>query len=241
MRIVTASNYSEMSQKAADIIAAQIKLKPNSILGLATGSTPEGLYKRLAELYRAGELDFSGVTSINLDEYRGLSSDNDQSYAYYMKTNLFDHVNIKRENTNLPNGLADDSDAECSRYNEIISSSGGIDLQLLGIGPNGHIGFNEPADIFEDKTHCVKLTESTINANARFFERYEDVPKEAYTMGIGSIMRAGEVLLIASGRSKADIMRKALFGPVTPRVPASILQFHRNLTVVVDEEVFAAQ
>ena len=182
-----------------------------------------------------GDLDFSQITSVNLDEYKGLSGDNDQSYRYFMNTNLFDHVNIDKTRTYVPNGLEEDSDKACADYNEIIRSVGGIDIQLLGIGGNGHIGFNEPGEAFEKETHCVDLTESTIKANARFFESMDEVPKQAYTMGIKNIMQARKVLLIVSGEGKAEILDKVLYGPVTPQVPASILQLHNDLTVVADE------
>ena len=235
MVISKAKNYQDMSRKDANIISAQIIMKPNAVLGLATGSTPVGLYKQLIEWYNKGDLDFSQITSVNLDEYKGLSGDNDQSYRYFMNTNLFDHVNIDKNRTYVPNGLEEDSDKACADYNEIIRSVGGIDIQLLGIGGNGHIGFNEPGEAFEKETHCVDLTESTIKANARFFESMDEVPKQAYTMGIKNIMQARKVLLIVSGEGKAEILDKVLYGPVTPQVPASILQLHNDLTVVADE------
>lgn len=235
MNIYQTKNYQEMSRKAANIISAQIIMKPDAVMGLATGSTPIGTYQQLIDWYRKGDLDFSGVRSVNLDEYKGLSADNDQSYAYFMRANLFDHVNIKLENTNIPDGLNEDIEGECRRYDSVIEALGGIDLQLLGIGNNGHIGFNEPGDAFQTETHCVKLTDNTIAANARFFETIDEVPKYAYTMGIGNILRARAILLIASGEAKAEALYKSLFGPVTPKVPASILQFHNNVFVVADE------
>lgn len=235
MRIIQVKDYQEMSQKAANIIGAQIILKPNAVLGLATGSTPIGTYQKLIEKYNQGELDFSEIRSANLDEYKGLSADNDQSYAYFMGANLFDHVNIKKENTNIPNGLNENIQEECKRYDSVISALGGVDLQLLGIGNNGHIGFNEPGDAFKTGTHCVKLTDDTIKANARFFETIDEVPKYAYTMGTGNIMSARAILLIASGQAKAEAVYKACFGPVTPNVPASILQLHSNVFIVADE------
>lgn len=198
MRIIEAKNYEDLSKKAAEIIAAQVTLKPNAVLGLATGSTPVGTYKNLIKKYEEGELDFSQVTSVNLDEYKGLSGDHDQSYRYFMNDNLFNHVNIDKSRTSVPNGLEEDAAKACADYDAVIESVGGVDLQLLGIGGNGHIGFNEPAEEFKVGTHCVKLTESTIEANARFFESIDDVPKYAYTMGIGNIMNAKTVLLIAS-------------------------------------------
>ena len=239
MLLIEAKDYNDMSRKAANIISAQVIMKPHAVLGLATGSTPVGAYKQLVEWYNKGDLDFANVTSVNLDEYKGLSPENDQSYRYFMNTNLFNHVNINKERTFVPNGLEPDSEKACAAYNEIIRSVGGIDLQLLGLGHNGHIGFNEPAPEFPKETHCVALTESTINANSRLFDSADDVPREAYTMGIGTIMAAKEILVVANGADKADIVRRAFFGPVTPEVPASILQFHPNVTVVVDKEAAA--
>lgn len=235
MKIYQAKNYQEMSRKAANIISAQIIMKPDAVLGLATGSTPIGTYQQLIDWYKKGDLDFSEIRSVNLDEYKGLPADNDQSYAYFMRTNLFDSVNIKKENTYIPNGLEEDIAKECARYNSIIHTLGGIDLQLLGLGGNGHIGFNEPGGAYEKETHCVKLTENTIQANSRFFEKLEDVPRYAYTTGIKNIMQARRILLIASGENKADALYRSLFGPITPAVPASILQLHNNVTVVADE------
>mgnify|MGYP000837083900 CR=1 FL=1 len=235
MIIYVGKDYQDVSRKAANIMSAQIIMKPNAVLGLATGSTPVGLYKQLIEWYNKGDLDFSQITSVNLDEYKGLSGDNDQSYRYFMNTNLFDHVNIDKNRTYVPNGLEENSDKACADYNEIIRSVGGIDIQLLGIGGNGHIGFNEPGEAFEKETHCVDLTESTIKANARFFETMDDVPKQAYTMGIKTIMQAKKILIVASGEDKAEIVQKAFFGPITPQVPASVLQLHNDVTLVADE------
>lgn len=236
MRIIKTKDYQDMSRKAANIISAQIITKPDSVLGLATGSTPIGTYKQLVEWYQKGDLDFSQIQTVNLDEYRGLTHDNDQSYYYFMMNNLFKHVNICLDNTHVPDGTEPDAEKACSDYEAIVDSYGGIDLQLLGLGHNGHIGFNEPTDEFPKTTHCVDLTESTIKANARFFARIEDVPTQAYTMGIGTIMKAKRILLVASGKDKAEIVKKSFFGPVTPQVPASILQLHPDVTVVVDEE-----
>ena len=235
MQIYRAKDYEDMSKKAANIIASQIVLKPDCVLGLATGSTPIGAYKNLVEKYEQGDLDFSQVTTVNLDEYKGLPRENDQSYYYFMHDNLFDHVNVKPENTHLPDGTKEDSDEECARYEELIRTLGGQDLQLLGLGHNGHIGFNEPDAIFEKATHCVDLQESTIEANKRFFASADDVPKQAYTMGIGTIMQAKKILVVVSGEDKADTVAKAFFGPVTPEVPASILQFHKDVVLVADE------
>ena len=240
MIICKAKDYSELSRKAANIIASQILMKPNCVLGLATGSSPVGTYKELIQWYERGDLDFSGITSINLDEYRGLSGDNDQSYRYFMNTNLFDHVNIDKARTNVPDGLEPDAAKACSDYDQIIENAGGIDLQLLGLGHNGHIGFNEPNSFFDKYTHCVDLTEMTIEANKRFFDGNVDlVPKQAYTMGIKTIMQARKVLLVANGAGKAEIIKKAFFGPVTPEVPASILQMHPDFTLVGDAEALS--
>ena len=239
MKIYRTTDYQEMSRTAAMILAAQIHLKPDCVLGLATGSTPIGTYEELVRQYQAGHLDFSQVKSANLDEYRGLTRDNDQSYYYFMQQNLFKHVNIDPANTFIPDGSQPDPDAECSRYEAVLAQLGGVDLQILGLGHNGHIGFNEPADAFAKATHCVDLTRSTIEANRRFFEKEEDVPRQAYTMGVGTIMRAKKILLLVSGEGKAAILREAVSGPVTPRVPASILQFHPDVTVIADEAVLA--
>ena len=236
MKIYHAKDYAHMCCKAADIIAAQVTLKPDCVLGLATGATPEGIYNRLAEMHKESGLDFSGVSTVNLDEYRGLCRDDPQSYYYYMDKHLFSRVNIDVGRTHLPNGLAEDSLTECSQYDRVIAELGGIDLQLLGIGVNGHIGFNEPDKEFKNGTHLVGLSASTIEANSRYFASADKVPKSAYTMGMGAIMRAHCVLLTASGKSKAEALYKALTGPVTPELPASILQLHRNVIVVADRE-----
>ena len=235
MRIIVAKDYKDMSRKAANIISAQIITKPNCVLGLATGSSPIGTYDQLVEWYEKGDLDFSQVSSVNLDEYRGLDHNHDQSYYYFMHEHLFDRVNIDPANTNVPDGTEPDAEKECRRYEELIASYGGVDLQLLGLGHNGHIGFNEPAPAFDKETHCVDLTESTIEANKRFFASADDVPRQAYTVGIGTIMKAKKILVVVSGEDKAEIVAKAFYGDVTPEVPASILQFHPDVTVVVDE------
>ncbi len=235
MKLYRAKDYKDMSRKAANIISAQVIMKPDCVLGLATGSTPLGTYQQLIDWYNKGDLDFSETKSVNLDEYKGLPKDNDQSYYYFMYNNLFKHININLDNTNVPNGMEPDSEKECSRYEQVISGLGGVDLQLLGLGHNGHIGFNEPAQAFEKTTHCVDLTESTIEANKRFFASIDDVPKQAYTMGIQTIMKAKKILLLVSGEDKAAILRDALCGPVTPQVPASILQLHNDVIVVADE------
>ena len=239
MKIYKAKDYKDMSRKAANIISAQVIMKPNCVLGLATGSTPIGTYDQLVEWYNKGDLDFSEVTTVNLDEYKGLPRTNDQSYYYFMHQHLFDRVNIDPERTNVPNGMEPDAEKECGRYEELIRSLGGVDLQLLGLGHNGHIGFNEPGEAFEKETHCVDLTESTIEANKRFFSSADDVPKQAYTMGIKTIMQAKKILIVVNGENKADIVERAFFGPVTPEVPASILQLHNDVTLVGDEAALA--
>lgn len=239
MKIYKAKDYKDMSRKAANIISAQVIMKPNCVLGLATGSTPIGTYDQLVEWYNKGDLDFSEVTTVNLDEYKGLPRTNDQSYYYFMHQHLFDRVNIDPERTNVPNGMEPDAEKECGRYEELIRSLGGMDLQLLGLGHNGHIGFNEPGEAFEKETHCVDLTESTIEANKRFFASADDVPKQAYTMGIKTIMQAKKILIVVNGENKADIVERAFFGPVTPEVPASILQLHNDVTLVGDEAALA--
>lgn len=239
MKIYKAKDYKDMSRKAANIISAQVIMKPNCVLGLATGSTPIGTYDQLVEWYNKGDLDFSEVTTVNLDEYKGLPRTNDQSYYYFMHQHLFDRVNIDSERTNVPNGMEPDAEKECGRYEELIRSLGGVDLQLLGLGHNGHIGFNEPGEAFEKETHCVDLTESTIEANKRFFASADDVPKQAYTMGIKTIMQAKKILIVVNGENKADIVERAFFGPVTPEVPASILQLHNDVTLVGDEAALA--
>jgi glucosamine-6-phosphate deaminase len=223
-----------MSRKAAALIQTQLEVKPESVLGLATGSTPMGMYDALAAAYREGKIDFSRARTVNLDEYRGLAPDNEQSYRYFMQKHLFSRVNINIANTYIPDGLAEDPRAECRRYDRIIDLLGGIDLQIVGIGYNGHIGFNEPSDDFPLNTHLVRLAEKTIEANKRFFEREEDVPREAFTMGIGTIMKAAVVLLIVSGEDKAAILKEAFYGPIAPRLPASVLQLHRNIVIAAD-------
>lgn len=239
MKVLKAKDYQELSRKAANVIAAQIIMKPDCVLGLATGSSPIGTYKQLIERYEMGDLDFSGVSTINLDEYKGLTKDNDQSYYYFMYNNLFKHVNIDLARTNIPDGTEPDSEKECARYNKVIADMGGVDLQLLGLGHNGHIGFNEPAEDFATLTHCVDLQESTIEANKRFFASIDDVPRQAYTMGIQTIMQARKVLMVVSGADKADILNQVINGPVTPHVPASILQMHPDVTIVADEAALA--
>lgn len=240
MEIIKAHDYAEMSAKAAELIAAQLLLKPDCVLGLATGSTPLGIYDALARKVAAGSLSFSRARSINLDEYVGLSVDDRQSYAYFMRENLFGKVDFADGANNIPNGVSTDIDAECARYDSLAEALGGIDLQLLGLGPNGHIGFNEPSDAFEPNTHLVELTAETIAANARFFGEGEHQPTRALTIGIRAIMQAKTVLLAVSGEAKAKALRDALFGPITPALPASILQLHPRLFVVADEAAMSA-
>ncbi len=240
MRIIEAQDYDQMSRKAANLLAAQVLLKPDAVLGLATGSSPVGTYKHLIEWYGRGDLDLSEVRTVNLDEYVGLAADHEQSYAYFMRHQLFEGVNIRQENTNIPCGTEQDAEKEADRYDGVIRSLGGIDLQLLGLGPNGHIGFNEPDDHFSSGTHRVELTEATIKANKRFFEREEDVPRFAYTMGIRDIMQAKRVVMVVSGIGKSEILKKAFFEKITPEIPASILQLHPDFTLVADAEALSA-
>lgn len=236
MKIYVADDYKSMSRKAANLVSAQIILKPNCVLGLATGSTPIGLYEQLADWYEKGDLDFTQVKTVNLDEYVGLRPDHPQSYRYFMQKNLFSRVNIQLANTHVPNGMADDIEAECRRYTTLIHDMGGIDVQVLGMGHNGHIGFNEPGEAFELETHLVNLTESTIKANSRFFDSMDEVPRSALTMGTKTIMQARRIVMVVSGEEKADIVEAAFRGPITPHVPASILQMHPNLTLIGDRE-----
>ena len=239
MRLIKAKDYQEASRQVANIISAQVILRPDSVLGLATGSSPIGAYQQLIEWYNKGDVDFSRVRSVNLDEYVGLAPSHEQSYAYFMYHNFFDHINIKPENVHLPDGLDLDAEGQGKKYDALIRSLGGVDLQLLGIGRDGHIGFNEPCGEFVKGTHCVELTQDTREANARFFGSIDLVPKTAYTMGILDIMQARRVVMIASGSSKAAIVRDAFWGPVTPQIPASILQLHPDFTLVADEEALA--
>ena len=239
MKIIRTKDYDDMSRKAANIIAAQIIMKPDCVLGLATGSTPIGTYARLVKQYQKGDLDFSQVTSVNLDEYKGLQKDNDQSYYYFMNDHLFSKVNIDTKRTFLPDGTEPDSEKACAEYNRIIADVGGVDLQLLGLGHNGHIGFNEPNTVFEAETHCVDLAPSTVEANKRFFASIDDVPRQAYTMGIRTIMQAKKVLVVVSGKDKAAAVKAAFFGPITPQVQGSVLQLHNDVTVVADEDALS--
>lgn len=235
MKLIETATYEKLSRSAANLISAQVILKPDSVLGLATGSSPLGTYRQLTDWYKKGDVDFDKVISINLDEYVGLSAKDEQSYRRFMNENFFDHINIRQENTFVPDGCAKNLDAACKAYDAHIEAVGGIDLQLLGIGLDGHIGFNEPDDVFVKNTHVVTLDPSTIKANARFFENEEQVPRRAITMGMVSIMQAKKIVLIANGAAKRDILEKAFFGPITPRIPASILQLHPDITVIYSE------
>ncbi|SDG96764.1 glucosamine-6-phosphate deaminase [Selenomonas sp. WCT3] len=235
MRIIITDSYEKMGLEAANIVAGQVYLKPDSVLGLATGSTPVSMYQRLAAVHKTVGLDFSEVTTFNLDEYIGMSPDNPQSYHYFMQENFFKHINIRPENVYLPNGMAEDMIAEGERYEKLIETKGGIDLQVLGIGQNAHIGFNEPDVKFAATTHKVELDEETIQANSRFFASIHEVPRYAISMGIKTIMMAEHVILLANGKNKAKAVYKAVCGDVTPEAPASILQLHRDVVVIVDE------
>lgn len=236
MEIIIKKNYEEMSKVAASIIADQIKSKPNSVLGLATGSTPIGTYDELVSMNKAGEISFADIKTVNLDEYKGLPREHKESYFRFMRDHLLSHVDINLDNCFIPDGLASDAKAACIKYEDKVRSLGGQDLQLLGLGHNGHIGFNEPGDSFVKDTHVVDLTDRTITANQRFFNSYDEVPKQALTMGIGTIMQAAKILVIVSGKDKAEAVRDAIEGPITPSCQASILQLHKNVIFVVDED-----
>jgi glucosamine-6-phosphate deaminase len=240
IRIIPGKTNADASISAAKVVADILKAKPDCVLGLATGSSPINMYRELIRKNQEGEISFKQVRTVNLDEYVGLTPDHDQSYRYFMNTNLFDHIDIDKANTNVPSGIAADPAAECVRYDGVIASMGGVDIQVLGIGNNGHIGFNEPDSHFPKTTTLVDLTESTIDANARFFATRDLVPTKAISMGIGQIMAADKILLLAFGKAKADILEKSLFGPVTPNVPASILQFFKGEVVVcADDEALS--
>ncbi len=239
MRYIEVESYEKMSRAAANIISAQIISNPESVIGLATGSTPIGAYDQLIKWNKKGDLDFASVKTVNLDEYVGLGAEDEQSYRYFMNSHLFDHINIDKNNTFVPNGKAENIDFECKTYDQRIKDLGGIDLQLLGIGHDGHIGFNEPDISFVKPTHKVDLQEPTIKANARFFASADEVPKQAITMGMLSIMQAKKILLIACGEEKREILDKAFSGPITPAVPASILQLHSDITVIYTPENYS--
>jgi len=238
MKLIVCKNYEEISTVAANLIADVMKADPACVLGLATGSTPVGTYKNLIEKNRAGEIDFSQVTTVNLDEYYPIAPDNDQSYRYFMNDNLFDHVNIDKSRTYVPDGMASDPDAACEAYEEIVARVGAADIQVLGIGQNGHIGFNEPDAALEVKTHVTGLTESTIKANARFFASEADVPTKALTMGIGTILGAKKIIILANGTAKHDAISKMLAGKLDTSCPASMLNLHADVTVICDEAAY---
>lgn len=235
MKFIKAKNYEELSQIAGKIIAEQVKEKPNCVIGLATGSSPVGTYKYLANECKKG-LDFSKVKTINLDEYVGLNGEHEQSYRRFMNENLFDNINIDKKNTYVPNGVAKDLEKETQEYDKRIEDFGGIDLQLLGIGVDGHIGFNEPDEYFTAETHVVTLDPSTIEVNARFFTSKDEVPRQAITMGMKGIMTAKKIVLVANGKNKKDVLEKAIYGKITPQIPASILQLHKDITIIFSEE-----
>lgn len=235
MLVEVLSDAAAMSRRGADIVAAQIRVKPDSVLGFATGSTPLGVYRRLIEMHRSEGLDFASVTTFNLDEYVGLPPEHEQSYHHFMWTNLFDHVNVDPSRVHIPDGTSDDLDAACLLYEQRIQRAGGLDLQILGIGANGHLAFNEPGSSLGSRTRIKPLTEKTIRDNARFFDSEDDVPRSAITMGIGTIMEARRLLLLADGSGKADAIRATLEGPVTAMVPATMVQLHRHAHVVIDE------
>lgn len=236
MEVIIKETYEEMSKLAAEMIADVIRKRPRAVLGLATGSTPVGTYKELIRMHKEEGLDFDQVVTFNLDEYIGLPPEHDQSYRYFMDQNLFNHINIRKENTHIPDGLAKDPEAFCEQYEEMIKEAGGIDIQLLGIGSNGHIAFNEPGSSLGSRTRIKTLTEQTRRDNARFFEKFEDVPKYAFTMGIGTIMEARRIILLANGPNKAEAVAKTIEGPITAMVPATVVQLHRIATIIVEKE-----
>ena len=238
MRIILCDNYEELSKKAAKIVASQITLKPDSVLGLATGSTPLGMYNELARLYRQKELDFSEVKTFNLDEYYPIKKKNKQSYDWFMRENLFSKINIKNENIHIPNGETGDPQKECCDYEKSIKANGGIDLQILGIGRNGHIGFNEPDATLNSFTHLTNLTENTIKANSRFFDSFDDVPKQALTMGISTILNAKKIILLASGASKRKVVSEFINGGINTSIPATMLKTHPDVVIICDRESY---
>jgi glucosamine-6-phosphate deaminase len=239
MKLICVSNEQEVGLEAARLIASVVRIKPKAVLGLATGSTPIGTYAELVRMCAEENLDFSDVRTVNLDEYVGLDGSHPQSYRYFMQKHLFDKVNIDSDNTYVPDGLAEDAEEECALYDELLESFGYADIQLLGIGVNGHIGFNEPADCFTPETHVIKIAESTIDSNQRLFETRDEVPRYAITVGIKGILCAERIVLIATGRKKAEVLKATCLGPVTPQMPASILQLHPDVTIIADEEAFS--
>ena len=238
MRVMICNDYEEMSATGARLIAEQVMKKNDSVLGLATGSTPVGVYQKLAQMYEQGEIDFSKVTTFNLDEYYPISQNDPQSYYYFMQENLFSKINVPAENINIPNGEATDPAEECRSYDKKLSESGGVDLQLLGIGINGHIGFNEPDETLCTSTHCTNLTESTIQANSRFFESAELVPTKALTMGIGSILGAKTIVIMANGKNKHEAVSALLGSEITTEIPATMLKVHKDVVLVCDREAY---
>ena len=238
MRVIVCDNYEKMSYEAARILASQVILKPKSVLGLATGSTPLGMYDCLADMYKNGELDFSEVVTFNLDEYYPIAHENDQSYHYFMNENFFSKINVNKDNIHIPDGSTDNPEAECESYEKEIDKFGGIDLQILGIGQNGHIGFNEPAPVLEPATHVTDLTQNTIEANSRFFDSIDLVPTKALTMGIGSIMKARKILLLASGENKKEIVKKLLSTGIDTNIPATMLKAHADVVLICDKAAF---
>ena len=236
MKILVCKDYEELSRKSAEIIVSQVNQKKDSVLGLATGGTPVGMYKELVKSYREGKVDFGKVITFNLDEYYGVDHENINSYHYYMNTNFFDHVNVERKNINIPNGMSKDIEKECREYDEKIQNMGGIDLQVLGVGLNGHIGFNEPAKELMSGTHITDLTKETINANARFFEDISQVPTRAITVGMATILRSKKIVVLINGKNKSKIFDKITGKKITTQIPATLLQLHPDVTIVVDEQ-----
>ncbi len=239
MRVILCDNYEQMSTEAARLVESQIILKPDCVLGLATGSTPVGMYKKLVERFEEGALDFSEVKTFNLDEYYPLSAENDQSYHYFMNENLFKYINVKKENIHIPSGEAADIDAECTEYENKIKNAGGVDLQILGIGQNGHIGFNEPDDNLNAKTHVTDLTESTIKANSRFFDSIDDVPTKAITMGIATILKSKKIILMACGVEKSDVIAELLTDDISTNNPATMLKTHPDVVIICDKDAYS--
>lgn len=239
MRVIVCENYEKMSEKAAEIVSSQVILKPDCVLGLATGSTPVGMYKKLAEMYSSGYVDFSCVKTFNLDEYYPIKRDNVQSYYSFMYENLFSKINIDLKITHIPNGETDDPECECENYEKMIKQSGGIDLQILGIGQNGHIGFNEPASSLNPRTHLTNLTENTIKANSRFFGSSDDVPKQALTMGISTILSAKKIVLLASGSNKSSVVSALLKGGISTSIPATMLKTHPDVVLICDSDAYS--
>ena len=239
MKLIICDDYNGVSKAAADIVAKEVNSNPECVLGLATGSTPVGMYEILADMNKAGKVDFEKVKSFNLDEYYPLSAENDQSYHYFMNENFFSKINIDKSNTHILNGMCEDTEKECEQFEKLIEEIGGIDLQILGIGQNGHIGFNEPGDNLSSLTHLTDLTENTIDANSRFFNSIDDVPKQALTMGIGTILKARKIIIMACGANKHDAVRALLSGLISTDMPASMLNVHTDVTLICDKEAYS--